>query len=97
MIRQQSYWRGIAPGRSGSIEGLTTAAKVTAKARSKHGPHGGEELSTSYYSGISQADAVPISRMQKHLDDRARNWQLKQHVIRHDRHPRNGILTLGLH
>ena len=40
-----------------------------------HGPHGGEDLSTSYYSGISQADAVPISRMQQHLDDRARNWQ----------------------
>jgi hypothetical protein len=40
-----------------------------------HGPHGGEDLSTSFYSGISQADAVPISRMQKHLDDRARNWQ----------------------
>ena len=29
----------------------------------------------SYYSGISQADAMPIKLMQKNLDDRANNWQ----------------------
>jgi hypothetical protein len=39
------------------------------------GQGGGEERATSYYSGISQADAVSIRRMQQHLDDRARKWE----------------------
>ena len=58
-----------------------------AKARSLLHCKEREELSTSYYSGISQADAVPIKRMQKHLDDRARNGQ---------RHPTGFTFTLDI-
>ena len=48
-------------------------------------PQGGD--GGSYYSGISQADAVPIKRMQKHLDDRANNWQ---------QHPTGFTFTLNI-
>ena len=41
----------------------------------------------SYYSGISQADAVPIRRMQKHLEDRANNWE---------QHPTGFTFTLNI-
>ena len=66
-------------GGKGEGKGLLPAAP--------QGHDGGEELSTSYYSGISQADAVPISRMQKHLDDRACNWE---------QHPTGFTFTLDI-